>query len=217
VEIERYRPLRIRREEEIPPVVALIGRVTPIKDVKTFIKALKLLLAKLPSAEGWIVGPEDEDPEYAWECRMMVRTLGLENKIKFLGFRRMDEILPRVGITTLTSISEGMPMVVLESFAAGVPCVATNVGSCKQLVYGGLNEEDVRIGKAGEITPVGDPKAIAEAYYKVLADRNLWKSYRLAAMERVERFYSFEKFIRSYGEVYRAYMEEQVGGNIHRA
>ncbi len=217
VEIERYAPLRSERPEEVPPVIALIGRVTPIKDIKTFIKAMKILTNRLPSAEGWIVGPEDEDPEYAQECRMMVKTLGLEEKVKFLGFRKVEDILPKVGLTTLTSISEGMPIVVLESLAAGVPCVTTDVGSCRQLIYGGLNEEDIRIGKAGEVVPVGDPNSLASAYEKVLKDGKLWRSYQIAGIERVEKFYSFDSFIQNYRKVYETFMEAGVGGSIHRA
>lgn len=82
VEIQRYSHLRDRKQG-IPPVVALIGRVTPIKDIKTFIKAIKLLVEKLPEAEGWIVGPEEEDPDYAKECKLMVEVLGIEKKLNF--------------------------------------------------------------------------------------------------------------------------------------
>ncbi|WP_457600446.1 GT4 family glycosyltransferase PelF [Hydrogenivirga sp.] len=215
VEIERYAPIRSLRAEEPRPVVALIGRVTPIKDIKTFIKAMKLLIEQLPEAEGWIVGPEDEDPDYAKECRMMVKALRIEDKVKFFGFRRMEEVLKEVSLTTLTSISEGMPMVVLESFAAGVPCVTTDVGSCRQLVYGGLNDEDALIGKAGEVVPVGHPNKLAEAYRTLLEDKELWKSCSLSAIERVERFYSYDRFLKSYREVYTQYMEAKVGGNIY--
>lgn len=215
VEIGRYAPVRKFRSRKPVPRIALIGRVTPIKDVKTFIKAVKLLLNDMPEVEGWVVGPEDEDPVYAQECKMMVKALGIENKVKFLGFMRTEEVFRGVGITTLTSISEGMPMVVLESFAAGVPCVTTDVGSCRQLIYGGLNEEDIKIGSAGEVVPVGDPKALAEAYKRVLRDEDLMNRYSEAAVKRVERFYSYDRFIENYRNVYLSFMEAGVGGNIH--
>ncbi|HIP43440.1 MAG TPA: DUF3492 domain-containing protein [Aquifex aeolicus] len=196
--------IEIEELKSIPPIVALIGRVTPIKDIKTFIKAMKILIDKYPHAEGWIVGPEEEDRDYVRECKLMVNALGVEDKVKFLGFQRIDNILPKVGIVSLTSISEGMPMVILEAFSWGIPCVATDVGSCRQLIYGGLNDEDICLGKAGKVTPVGNPEKIAEAYYELLTDMELWKRCRLTAIKRVNKFYSFDSFINSYRNVYES-------------
>jgi len=200
VKIELYE--RARRSKKRFPVVALIGRVVPIKDVKTFIKAMRIVVNKKKEVEGWIVGPTDEDPEYFEECKKLVEVLKLEDNVKFLGFRRVPEILGKVRITTLTSISEGMPLVVLESFAAGVPCVSTDVGSCRQLIYGGLNEEDVKLGKAGRIAPVASPGDLARGYLELLEDEKEWRECSRVAFERVSRFYSFEKFINSYRRLY---------------
>lgn len=204
VEIQKY---TYYRKKTIPPVIALIGRVTPIKDIKTFIKAIKLLTEKMPEAEGWIVGPEEEDPDYANECRLLTEVLDMKEKIKFLGFRELEDILPQIGLCTLTSISEGMPLVVLESFAAGVPCVTTDVGSCKQLIYGGLNKEDINLGKAGEVVKVGDSKALSEAYYTLLTDKQQYLKAQQVAIERVEKFYSFERFINSYRNIYYSFIK----------
>lgn len=195
-----------RRSESVPKVVALIGRVVSIKDVKTFIKSMRILVDKLPQAEGWIVGPTDEDPEYYQECVDLVQVLGLEGKVRFLGFQKTVDILPKVGLVTLTSISEGMPLIVLEAFAAGVPCVTTDVGSCKQLIYGGLDREDIALGKAGEIVHVRDTQGLASAYAKLLTEESLWKSYQRAALERVRRYYSKETFLKHYQELYTKYL-----------
>ena len=78
----------------------------PIKDIKTFIRAMRRVVNLMPEAEGWIAGPEDEDPGYAEECRNLTESLGLSDKVKFLGFQRIDEILPKVGALILSSISE---------------------------------------------------------------------------------------------------------------
>ena len=214
IQIERYKPLRRKKEEEIPKVVALIGRVTPIKDVKTFIKAMKVLINKVPEAEGWVVGPEEEDPQYVQECKQLVKALKLEGKVKFLGFQRLTDIFPKIGLTTLTSISEGMPIVILESFAAGVPAVTTDVGSCRQLIYGGLNEEDKKIGKAGEVCRVADFRSLAEAYARFLTDKKEWWSCSQAGIKRVETFYTYERFIESYRKVYEEFFKN--GRDIHR-
>ncbi len=203
VKIDRYAPLRQKRSEEIPKVIALIGRVVPIKDIRTFIKAIRILVIDIPDVEGWIIGPTDENPSYFEECKKLVKIFGLEKNVKFLGFKRLDEILHKVGLVTLSSISEGMPLVILEGFAAGVPAVTTDVGSCRQLVYGGLNKEDIDIGKAGEVVPISDPSSLANAYKELLLNKDKWKQCQNAAIRRVERFYNFEKFLDNYRNVYK--------------
>jgi glycosyltransferase involved in cell wall biosynthesis len=55
--------------------------------------------------------------------------------------------MPKIGLVVLSSISEALPLVLLEGLAAGVPAVATDVGSCRQLIYG-LSEEDQALGAA---------------------------------------------------------------------
>ena len=71
----------------------------------------------------------------------LVRSLGLENHVKFLGFQKVEDLMPKIGLIVLSSISEALPLVILEGYAAGVPTVSTDVGSCRQLIEG-LGEED---------------------------------------------------------------------------
>lgn len=208
VDVEGYSKLIEKRPEKVPKVITLLGRVVPIKDIKTFIKAMKVVCDKIPDVEGWIVGPTDEDPDYYEECKNLVETFRLENNVKFLGFQNPKDIFPKTGILTLTSISEGMPLVVLEGFAAGVPCVATDVGSCKQLIYGGLNQEDIKIGKAGEVVPIANPEELAKAYIKLLEDEDLWKSYQESAIKRVNTFYTKQQFLDNYRKIYTEIKEK---------
>lgn len=199
-----------KRDKKTPKVVGLLGRVVPIKDIKTFIKAMKITVDKIPEAQGWIIGPTDEDPEYYQECKNLVEALELQDKVLFLGFQNIKDILPKIGLLTLTSISEGMPLVVLEGFAAGLPCVATDVGSCRQLIYGGLNEEDISIGKAGEVVPIANPQKLAESYIKLLTDENLWKQCQENGLKRVKNFYTKQMFLDAYRQLYKEAEKWQV-------
>ncbi len=204
VDIERLAKVR---KPEIPKVVTLIGRVVPIKDIKTFIKAMKIAVDAMPEVEGWIVGPEDEDPNYAKECHILVESLGLQDKVKFLGFQNIMDIMPKTGILTLTSISEGMPLTVIEGFAAGLPCVATDVGSCRDLIEGG-SEEDKKLGRAGFVVPIANPGAAAEGYIKLLSDEATYRKCQNTAIKRVETYYTKEQFLNSYRELYNQFLEE---------
>jgi len=201
VNVARFAPLRALQPPSPPPILCLIGRVVPIKDIKTYIRAMRIVANRMPDAEGWIAGPEDEDPDYVSECRDLVGGMSLENNIKFLGFQQMTELLPKIGLVILSSISEGLPLVLLEGFAAGVPAVSTDVGSCRQLIEG-LDAQDQALGAAGRIVGIADPQALAEAALALLTDPGAWQAARQAGIRRVETYYTQERMIASYQAIY---------------
>ncbi len=198
--------LASRPQDKAPPVVGLIGRVVPIKDVKTFLRAMQLVTAELPEAEGWIVGSEEEDPAYGEECRALARSLGIEQHIRFLGHQDVAEILPQLGLLMLTSISEAQPLAILEAFAAGVPCVATDVGACREQIDG-RSAEDKALGRAGRVAPFADARALGNAALELLANEDAWKACQSAGLERVRRFYAESHMLDEYRAVYTRAME----------
>jgi glycosyltransferase involved in cell wall biosynthesis len=179
----------------------LIGRVVPIKDVKTFIRGIFMASRTMPDIEGWIVGPEEEDPDYAEECRALAQSLGLARNVRFFGFQRVSEMLPRIDLVVLTSISEALPLVVLEGFAAGVPAITTDVGSCRQLIEGG-GEADRALGSAGMIVPIANPAAFAQAALTLLGDDARWRAAQRAGLARVRQFYGKQTMIDRYRSLY---------------
>jgi len=214
------------REKTPKPVVTLIGRVVPIKDIKTFIRAIKIASQVIPDIEGWIVGPIEEDSEYVLECQQMAISLGLKeklqifnanksemsaeeieehkDKIKFFGHSDIKKILPKSALQTLSSISEGMPLVILEGFAAGVPCIATDVGSCRDLIEGGIDKEDIEMGKAGAVTGIANPGSLALEYVKFLTFENgLWEKAQEVSLKRVQKYYRQELFLDDYRFLYQ--------------
>lgn len=225
VDVDRLNATIQYRQDPPKPIITLIGRVVPIKDIKTFIRAIKITKSYIPDVEGWIVGAVDEDSEYVLECQQMAISLELKEKeqlfvnnksdmrqdeiiaskdtIKFFGHSDITTILPQSALQTLSSISEGMPLVILEGFAAGVPCVATDVGSCKDLILGSIDEEDVAIGEAGAITGIANPDALAKEYVRFLDfSSGEWQKAQKAALNRVEKYYRQEMFLAQYKEVY---------------
>ncbi|MGB1012102.1 MAG: GT4 family glycosyltransferase PelF, partial [Thiolinea sp.] len=201
VDLTRFSFLRKQRREGVPGVIALIGRVVRIKDIKNFIRTVGCLVDKIPGVQGWIVGPEDEDPEYVAECKALVVELGLQQQVYFLGFRKIEDILPKIGLLTLTSISEGQPLVVLEGFAAGIPAVTTDVGSCRELIEG-RSHKDRKLGKAGAVVPIANPQAMALAAEKFLTDETAWLRAQEAAIARVESIYCESHLLNRYQRLY---------------
>jgi glycosyltransferase involved in cell wall biosynthesis len=209
IDLPRMEKVRAARGTEIPQTACLIGRVVPIKDVKTFLRAMRTLVNEIPDAKDWIAGPEDEDKEYAAECRSLVTSLGLEKNVEFLGFQKIDELLPKVGVIVLSSISEALPLVLLEGFAAGVPAVSTDVGSCRQLIEG-LDEEDRAFGKAGSVVGIADPEALGKAVATLLSDSQAWHDAQQAGIRRVETLYTQQQMFGSYRELYQGLLEGDI-------
>lgn len=201
VDVDGLAPLVEQRVAGPHRVVALIGRVVPIKDIKTFIRAMFVASRSMPDIEGWIIGPEEEDPAYALECRALVESLGLADNVKFLGFQRIDAVLPKIDVIALTSISEALPLVVLEGFAAGIPSITTDVGSCRQLIEG-FSEEDRALGRAGAVVQIANAAAFAQAVVALLNDDARWLAAQAAGLARVRRYYTKAQMTGSYRTLY---------------
>lgn len=202
IDLPALAPLRAQRPARVPPVLCLAGPVMPRKDVKTFIRAMLTVARQCPDAQGWIAGSEDEDPDYARECRGLVQNLGLTGNVHFLGPRRSDELLPQVGVLVLSSISEALPRTVLEAFAAGVPCVVTDVGACRELIEG-VGDEDMALGAAGAVVRIADAGALAREAVALLGDGERWRAAQRAAIVRAERYYTEHATVASYRQLYR--------------
>ena len=123
------------------PTVALIGRVVPIKDVKTFIAAAATIRQRIANLRVLVMGPTDEDEAYFEECGQLVADFGMSDCVTFTGSVRIADLLPTIHVVVLTSLSEAQPLVLLEAGAAGIPCVATNVGACREIIEGTAGEE----------------------------------------------------------------------------
>lgn len=170
------------------PTVAFIGRVVPIKDVKTFLRACATVRETLPEIRVLIMGPDDEDPDYARECREMTTALGLDDCLEYTGRVRVDDYLPQIDVSVLTSISEAQPLIILECGAAAIPVVATDVGACREMILG-APEESPSFGAGGAITALANPAATAAALVPLLSDAVLRQDQGRNLQARVRALY----------------------------
>lgn len=199
VDQERFRPAD-RPTETRPMRVGFVGRIVPIKDVITLIRACGMALDHV-DLEVWLIGPEDEDPLYARRCHRLVETMGLEEHIRFLGPQPMTEMYPQLDVVLLTSISEGQPLVILEAFAAGLPVVATDVGACRELIEG-CDGADRALGPAGIVTRVANPTETAAALVVLAKQRDLRAAMGRAGRERVAARYRQTQVVARYDSLY---------------
>jgi glycosyltransferase involved in cell wall biosynthesis len=207
----RYVSQRAPRDwSDRPFRVGLIGRVVPIKDIKTFLRSVQIAAAEVP-LEAYVLGPTDEDPAYHAECLALTRALGLEDTVRFLGKVDVLAWLPKLDLNVLTSVSESQPLVILEAAAAGVPSVATDVGACRELL-GGRPGEDAALGPSGLVTPVVSPEATARAIVELARDPRRHQAMAEAGIARVERFYRQSAVLDYYRGLYARLAEKAPAG-----
>ena len=173
------------------PLVGFVGRVVPIKDVETFLRACRLVADALPAARFVVVGPLDHDQPYAERCRAQAHALGLD--VEFTGETDPSSWYPRLDALVLTSRSEAQPLVALEAMAAGVPVVATSVGGCPELLEG-----------CGLVTPVGDPAATSAAILRILQAPGLHARLAGAGRARALRDHAPDRMLASFAQLYEA-------------
>jgi glycosyltransferase involved in cell wall biosynthesis len=126
--------------------------------------------------------------------------------VEFTGRVDVKQIYPRIDVLVLTSISEGLPLVILEAAAAGVPVVATDVGACRELLDGRL-PADRALGPSGLVTGLADPGATAQAILSLARDAGLRDEMGRAARARVRAYYQESDLIRSYREIYASLLQ----------
>lgn len=198
--IDETRFVNLTRPDFMSPDQIHIGailRVTPIKDVKTMLRAFAYAKEKLPNLKLWIMGPTDEDEEYAKECFDMVELIGADD-VEFTGRVNVADYMGGLDMTILTSISEGQPLTILESYAAHKPVIATDVGNCRGLIYG----EDDDFGAAGILTHIMNVAEIADAMVKLGKSRQLREKMGEAGYKRLMRKYRVEDMRKTYSDIY---------------
>ena len=145
----------------------------------------------------WIMGPTDEDEEYAKECFDMVELIGTDD-VEFTGRVNVTDYMAGLDMTILTSISEGQPLTILESYAAHKPVIATDVGNCRGLIYG----EDDDFGAAGILTHIMNVAEIADAMVQLAKKKNLRESMGEVGYKRLMRKYRVEDMKKTYSDIY---------------
>ena len=200
IDIDFYARVR-RSKTPRPPTVLMLGRIVPIKDIRTFIVAMSLLKEMIPDVVAILVGPEEEDPAYAASCRTMVGQLGLESTVLFLGrVPDVTEYLGQADVIALTSISEAQPIALLEAAATGLPAVTTDVGSCREILEG--FDGDPVIGRGGIVVDACNPKATAEALATILRDRRLQAIMGEVMKNRIRNLYNKDRVKQLYEDLY---------------
>jgi glycosyltransferase involved in cell wall biosynthesis len=168
------------------PLIGIVGRLDPVKDHPTFLRAAARLAGSRTDLRFVCVGAGPS--EYADRLQDQARTLGIAERILWPGnCDSMCAAYNALSLLLLTSRDEGFPNVIGEAMACGVPCVATRVGDAALL-----------IGDTGSITEVGDDAALAQAALRLLDEAGPQRQARARAVEtRIRDTFSIQSLART--------------------
>ena len=170
--------------------IGIVGRLSEIKNHFNFLDAAASITKETDNVRFFIVGSgplRSRLEEYASDK-------GIQGHTVFTGYRAdIGEILDQIDISVVSSDSEGLPMVVLESMAAGTPVVSTAVGGIPELVVD---------GETGILVPPGNPQALSDAILNLVRDTDLRNAMGKASMSRVELNFSTVIMVEKYCAAY---------------
>jgi glycosyltransferase involved in cell wall biosynthesis len=205
---ERVKPTKpkneIQKELNIEGkrVLLFTGRLAPQKGLEYLFKAVPFLTSKIK--EPFVVLVVGEGPLRNY-LEDLVRKLGIEQYIKFLGFRNdIGDLLNISDIVVLPSLWEGLSIALLEAMAAGKPIVTTTIGS---------NLEVVRYGESAILVPPKNPELLASAIIKLIENPELANKLATNAKYRYGKYYTENQMLEKYMDLYLCLYDAKVKKN----
>lgn len=189
---------QLRAELGITPdatMVGIVARLVPIKAHEIFLQAAASVARTIPGSHFIVVG----DGERRAELEALARRLGLEARVRFLGWRTdLDRIYADLDVIVLCSRNEGSPVSLIEAMAAGRPVVATRVGGIPDLVEDGV---------CGRLVPDHDPELLARAVVDVVSEADRAREMGQAGRKRVYPAYSAGRLVDDIDQLYTALLK----------
>ncbi len=203
IEVEEFDPEKIERgglrrelgtEEEF--VWLAVGRVTAAKDYENLLRGFALVKAKRNEARLWIAGEESEEGE---RLRGLAAEIGVSEAVSWLGLRRdVAALMRNADGFVLSSAWEGMPLVIGEAMACGLPLVATDVGGVREIA-----------GECGVIVPAKNAEKLARGMSAVM-EMSAERRGELGAKARARVLSEFE--MDGKAEVWERFYERELKG-----
>lgn len=172
------------------PVVGNVGSLYPVKGQIFLLKAAKILLQKFPNVKFIIVGAGELDNE----LKEQTKKLNLGNHVLFLGFREdIHDLLKVMDIFVLPSLSEAMPLCLIEAMACSLPCIASNVGGISEVIDDGVT---------GFIIPHADPQTLADRITYLLQNPQLAREIGKRGLQKVKANFDLRTMTNDYSKMY---------------
>ncbi|KXX57099.1 MULTISPECIES: glycosyltransferase [unclassified Rhodococcus (in: high G+C Gram-positive bacteria)] len=167
-------------------VVGIVGRLSSQKAHQVLFEAISAVAASGVRVRLVVIGGGERDDE----LRTLATELGISGRTRFMGVRRdVQQLLPGLDVSCLSSVHEGVPIIAIESMAAGVPLVVTDCGCLRDMVTD---------GEQGYVVPVGDAHAMAQRLISLAADPGLCTRQGRSGRARAEQQYRIEDTARGF-------------------
>lgn len=188
VNLKRYYPQDLKNDQSL--IVLTAGRLTPVKDIPTLLKAFALLQKEMPNAQLWVAG---DGPERS-ALEQLTHHLQLQEQVRFLGQREdLSQLMAQANIYVQSSLFEGISNTLLEAMASGLPIVATEVGG---------NSELIMHRQHGFLVPKKAPIQLADAMISVASSPGLKRQLAHASRLRAQTYFDLNSMIEQYDALY---------------
>ena len=196
IDVKKFTAIPMKKDDGWIDIAAIV-RIAPIKDIKTMIYTFSRLKQEVTNVRLHILGSVD-DEDYYQECLSLIEYLEVKD-IEFTGVVDIPTYLQKIDFTLLTSISEGQPFAILESLAASRPLVATDVGSCRELIE---SENGDAFGPAGIYVPPMHQTDLLNALIDMCRNKKMRLEMGRAGQERMKKSYNHQAMVDKYVKVY---------------
>ena len=172
-------------------VLLFVGRVAEIKDLPTMLRAFAQAVTRVPHLRLWIVG---DGPARAG-LQALAERLGIAGRVCFFG-QQLDtaRLFRAADCFVMSSVSEGLPMSLLQSMSIGLPAIVTAVGGMQEVL---------QLSEGGLMTPVGDEAAMATAMVRMATDFDLRHACAEQARAAYQANFTLEAMHEAYLRLYR--------------
>lgn len=218
VDLERFRADPKGREEtrrtlglaETQPVVGIVGQLTTRKGQLELIQAFARASCEIKDAALLIVGTSlfNRDDEYVGQLERAVASLGLLNRVRFLGQRDdIPQLMQGLDVLVVNSHEEPFALTVLEGLSSGAAVLATSVGGTPEMI---------RHGENGWLVKARDCDALATALVELFADQSLRAGLGRQGRVEAEARFSTERFLKDVEGLYGSVLSGGGMPNEHR-
>jgi glycosyltransferase involved in cell wall biosynthesis len=174
-------------------VIGSLGNIRPAKGYEILLRAAAVLQQSSSRSYRFVIAGQGKGELYE-ELLLLRDTLGLEEKVQFLGFiDDAGDFLANIDLFLSSSISEGLPLSAIQAMAANLPLIATRCGGYEELIQDSEN---------GWLVEVGDPGAIADAIESLAADTRLQAALGEQARRLAVETYDMKLMLEAYEEIY---------------